>query len=360
MSEAPENDLAAFVSRMGGEGSLRIEERLEAGYVRLRVAEAERRQAKHDIRCVEDAVIELLRNARDAGARHIFLATGREGSRRSLVVVDDGCGIPLGLRERIFEARVTSKLESVHMDQWGVHGRGMALYAIRENAEEACVVDSSPDAGSSLRVVFDTDQIPERADQSKWPSLSHDEDGRPCVGSGPHNILRACAEFALEAHPSCRIYVGSAAEMVASMRKVLRPGSQIVELVMAHDVCDVPLSDRIPSALDARELARAAASLGLEISERTAQRIIAGQIVAGPNVYARMTRTSGEGGRKVDLSRERRGLRLAPEDAQEFSRALEDAFDVICERYYLVPRSAPRIRCTPETLHVSFDFEQQD
>ena len=45
-------DLVGFVASMGGERSLRVEENLGEGYVRLRVAEAERRQAKHDIRCI--------------------------------------------------------------------------------------------------------------------------------------------------------------------------------------------------------------------------------------------------------------------------------------------------------------------
>ena len=52
--------------------------------MRLRVAEAERRQAKHDIRCIEDVVIEMLRNARDAGARHIYVASSREGDTRTI------------------------------------------------------------------------------------------------------------------------------------------------------------------------------------------------------------------------------------------------------------------------------------
>ena len=63
-----DNGLVGFVASMGGERNLRVEENLGEGYVRLRVAEAERRQAKHDIRCVEDIVIEMLRNSRDAGA----------------------------------------------------------------------------------------------------------------------------------------------------------------------------------------------------------------------------------------------------------------------------------------------------
>ena len=71
MSDA--NELISFIASMSGEGNLRVEENLGEGYVRLRVSEAERRQAKHDIQHVEDIVIEMLRNARDAGADKVYL-----------------------------------------------------------------------------------------------------------------------------------------------------------------------------------------------------------------------------------------------------------------------------------------------
>ncbi len=181
-----------FVSSMGGGRALRVEENLGEGFVRLRVAEAERRQAKHDVRCVEDVVIEMLRNARDAGARHIYVATTREGSRRVTTMLDDGRGIPADMQERVFEARVTSKLESFHMDRWGVHGRGMALYSIRENAVSAEVVSSAPGRGAAIRVVTDVATLPERADQSTWPSVGTDDDGEQSCVRGPHNLVRTC------------------------------------------------------------------------------------------------------------------------------------------------------------------------
>ena len=46
MSDAAE--LVDFISAAGQERSLRVEEDLGGGYVRLRVSEAERRQARHD------------------------------------------------------------------------------------------------------------------------------------------------------------------------------------------------------------------------------------------------------------------------------------------------------------------------
>ena len=58
---ADAQQLISFIASMTGEGNLRVEENLGEGYVRLRVAEAERRQAKHDIQHVEDIAIEMRR-----------------------------------------------------------------------------------------------------------------------------------------------------------------------------------------------------------------------------------------------------------------------------------------------------------
>ncbi|HHJ98882.1 MAG TPA: ATP-binding protein, partial [Actinobacteria bacterium] len=135
--------LIDFVTNVSGDGYLKVEESLGDGYVRLRVPEAERRQAEHDIRSVEDIVVELLRNARDAHAQRIFVATTREGSTRTLTMIDDGVGIPPALQDTVFEPRVTSKLETMVMDRWGVHGRGMALYSVRSNVVSARVACSS-------------------------------------------------------------------------------------------------------------------------------------------------------------------------------------------------------------------------
>lgn len=49
-----DDDLIGFIASVSGDDHLAIEENLGDGFVRLKTAEAERRQAKHDIRCVED------------------------------------------------------------------------------------------------------------------------------------------------------------------------------------------------------------------------------------------------------------------------------------------------------------------
>ena len=109
-------DLKDFVDKHAQTSHLRVEKDLGDGYFRLRASEAQRHQAQQDIRSVEDAVIELLRNSRDAGAKNIFLATNSEENFRHILVIDDGSGVPRTHHKTIFEPYVTSKLDTMSMD----------------------------------------------------------------------------------------------------------------------------------------------------------------------------------------------------------------------------------------------------
>lgn len=360
MSQGTE-DLMSFVSAMGGDRQLRVEENLGQGFVVLRVAEAERRQAKHDIRCVEDALIELLRNARDAGARHIYVATTREGDVRTTTVLDDGVGIPPSMKERIFDARVTSKLETMHMDRWGVHGRGMALYSVRENAVDARVVASDKGLGTSLKVVTNVRDLAERADQSTWPATGTNEEGAPTVTRGPHNIVRTCCEFALEEHGTCDVYLGSPAEIVATARRRVRPRSTDQALVLTTNLDELPVLERLYAASDAGELLRQATALGLSISERTAHRIVAGEIKPQRSVYAQLAgQVESTRQATVDLMRDRRGLKLSDADASEFSRLMERDFAFLADRYYLTLTADPKVKVSQGKVTVTFEVSSDD
>ena len=67
----PDDSMLEFVSSVSGDQYVKVEETLGDGYVRLKVSEADRRQAKHDVRTFEDVMVELLRNSRDAHSRRI-------------------------------------------------------------------------------------------------------------------------------------------------------------------------------------------------------------------------------------------------------------------------------------------------
>lgn len=359
---ATSTDLTGFVASMGGERALRVEESLGAGYVRLRVAEAERRQAKHDIRSVEDIVIELLRNSRDAGARHIYVATSKEGALRTITILDDGQGIPKDMQEKIFEARVTSKLESMHMDRWGIHGRGMALYSIKENCESAQVVASAPGFGSVIQIVVDTTKISERVDQSTWPTCGLNEDGLKTTVKGPHNIIRTCCDFALEVKGSCEVMLGSAAEIAATARRRISQTLDIADLLFVEGFENVPILERFRAAADATELSEVCKSLGLSMSDRTAHRIIAEQIKPLRSVYAQVSHTVEPEGvsREIDLMKDHRGLKMSKADISSFSRKMEQSFAELSEKYYVSLTSEPRVRVSKNKIVVTFDIESQE
>lgn len=351
--------LIQFVETVSGEGHLKVEEDFGEGFVRLRISEAERRQAKHDIRGFEDIVIELLRNSRDAHASRIFVATTREGDNRVMTVVDDGTGVPEALHERIFEPRVTSKLETMVTDTWGVHGRGMALFSVRSNVVSAKVACSDKHRGTSLHVVADTGDLAERADQSSWPAIERDEEGSLRVVRGPHNIVRRVVEFALE-HPGIDVYLGSPSEIVATMHAVARDELDAADLLFNEDTARLMVWQRPSVSADAAELCRTAGSLGLEISERTAHRVLSGEIEPLHSVLTSATAAAPSKASAPDIYKDRRGLKIADEDLTRFSNALTEAFDDLAERYYLAIKGEPRIIVGRDEIKVRFAVDKEE
>ncbi len=357
----PADDLLNFVTSVSGDSFLKVEENLGDGYVRLKVSEAERRQAKHDIRCSEDVVVELLRNSRDAHAGRIFLANSREGALRTFTLVDDGVGIPTQMQERVFEPRVTSKLETMVVDHWGVHGRGMALYSIRSNATDARVCLSELHKGTALTVVTDAASLGERADQSTWPTLDRDESGMTRVVRGPHNVVRRVVEFALE-HPGLDVYLGTPTEILATMIQVAKEDLDSSELLFCDDLTRLPVWQRPAAAADAAELADLASLTGLAISERTAHRLLAEEIAPLRPVLITATGQSSPVTTVAtpDIYRDRRGLKIHHSDLSAFSAELEAAFDSLAERYYVHLKCAPRITVGKDDIRVRFEVEKED
>jgi hypothetical protein len=217
---------------------------LGSGFARLTGVEGARRGPSR-IRHVEDALEELLRNARDAGARNVCVASTLKGGRyRILTVLDDGHGIPEPYKDLIFEPGVTTRhLRPVH--DAIPHGAGLSLYHIRKRALTAELPSAS--SPTAIKFTFDTQLLPERALQSgSRPSKS--------------NLLATLQSFAQTNHPTTppNLYYGPPARILATLLK-----NHIIH---------------IPST--AMELTRRAGELGLEVSLRTAQRIRGGEIEA--------------------------------------------------------------------------------
>ncbi|WP_165172493.1 ATP-binding protein [Adlercreutzia sp. ZJ242] len=353
-----ENALATFVESVCGDSHLRVEQDFGGGYVRLRSTEAEKRQAAQDIRSTEDIVIELLRNARDAAARHVFVAAQRDDMTRTLTVIDDGCGIPESMRARVFEPRVTSKLETAHMDKWGMHGRGMALYSVSVNAEEAYVAASDEGAGTSLVVRTNLKKLKEKTDQSTFPRFEV-RDGVHAM-RGPRNIVRTAAEFALEHRRECSVYCGSATEIAATLYEYGRATTSLAERTFASG--DLALTKRLACATDPAAFAQIAADLGLPMSERSARRIVDGAIKGTPSLLERLQAESfpaaAPARAKAASARDRRGLKLAEPDAALLRDAARSAFADVARRYYLEPDVEPRVRVTQEAITITIPVEK--
>jgi hypothetical protein len=250
---------------------------LGAGFARLTGAEGTRRSPSR-LLYVEDALLELLRNARDAGARNVFVASTLNNRRyRTLTVLDDGHGIPDSHRALIFEPGVTSRHLSPVLDEADPtpHGAGLSLYHIKNAALSAEVLSTS--SPTSIKVIFDTRSLPERSLQS--PS-------RP----SHTNLLATLQTFAAN---DLNLYYASPARLLSTL--------------LENHIIQTP---RTTSALRERAL-----GLGLEVSLRTAQRVWRGQIapVVGIREERRMARTERKPGRTagggpvLELGAEERG-----------------------------------------------------
>lgn len=348
--------LAEFVEQVSGTSHLRVEYDFGGGFVRLRTSEAERRQAAQDIRCSEDILIELLRNARDAHASHIFVALSREGNTRFITVIDDGEGIRPDMHEHIFEPRVTSKLDTAHRDKWGMHGRGMALYSVSENSEAAYVAASDVGRGSSIVVRSDTTKLPEKADQSSFPTFLVGEDGKVNV-RGPKNLLRNACEFAIEERATCTVFVGSPAETVATLYDYGTANLSVIDRAFCHDVEELPIVKRLATTGDPESLASLAKSIGLPISSRTARRILDGQITAPPALLDRIVIQRQDApatrGKRSSKAPSAHMPKMQADERQAVAEGALEAFAPIAERYYLDAHVIPSTRLANGTLTVS-------
>ncbi|MHB1253170.1 MAG: ATP-binding protein [Candidatus Humimicrobiaceae bacterium] len=278
------SDIKNFLSELGLDSVLNVEQDLGEGYVKLRISEAERRQSLQDIKSVEDIVIELLRNSRDGGARNIFIGTKKiEDKKRFIYFIDDGHGIPKKFHDLIFEARITSKLENAVKDIYGFHGRGMALFSIKLNVDDIKVVYSGENQGAVFFLDIDLIKIPEKKDQSVLPQIV-ELDGNLNIIGGVNNIPKTLVEFNLQ-NPDINIFYGTPSQIIMSMRNILknRADNKIFDkfdnwenLLNYLDInkkikaCNIPwLTD---DYLILGNIVRT--FFNMEISERTIQRII--------------------------------------------------------------------------------------
>lgn len=280
------SDINKFFSELDLDNVLNVEEDLGEGFVKLRISEAERRQALQDINCVEDIVVELLRNSRDAKAKNIFLGTKKTENKRILHIIDDGVGIPEKLKDLIFESRVTSKLENATKDPYGFHGRGMALFSIRLNVEEIKLQFSQKDMGCSFFIEVDLNKIPEKKDQSLLPQVSIKNESVDLLG-GVANIIKTLLDFKIK-NPETNIYYGSPIQILNVMRGVLKnemkfdklpkfdSWDRLLEYVKANNIKTYFLPSLTNNYLILEKISKY--FFNMDISQRGLQRIVYDEI----------------------------------------------------------------------------------
>ena len=221
---------------------------LGAGFARLTGVEGARRGPSR-ITHVEDALLELVRNARDAGATRIYVASSLKGRRfRTLTVIDDGHGIPESHRDLILEPGVTTRHLNPVIEPGDpsvpTHGAGLSLYQIKGLSLGTRVLSTS--SPTSIQATFDTSAIPERTLQSATrPSKSN---------------LRATLERFTETtnaqSPRLHSYYG--------------PPARILATLLDHRIIQRPR--------DSAGLRNTALGLGLEVSVRSVQRVLRGEV----------------------------------------------------------------------------------
>ena len=221
---------------------------LGAGFARLTGVEGARRGPSR-ISYVEDALLELLRNSRDAGATRIYVASTLKNKRyRTLTVIDNGHGIPESHRDLILEPAVTTR----HLDpvthpedpSASPHGAGLSLYQIRSRSLDTKVLSASDP--TSIQTTFDTNTLPERALQSLT---------RPSKTNLRATLLNF-TDWTNRRGKTLDAYYGSPARILATLLhdRIIQPSKEIEGL---------------------RELAL---GLGLEVSLRSVRRVLRGEV----------------------------------------------------------------------------------
>lgn len=238
--------------------------------------------------------MELLRNARDADARNVYVASVLRRRRyRTLTVLDDGQGVDERYAALIFVPGVTTRhlKPTIEAADPGAppHGAGLSLHHIRTLAVRSTLLSAA--SPTSIAATFDTHALPERSLQSATrPSRSN---------------LRATVENFARSPRAPTLYYAQPAKILAT-------------LIENHIIL---------SKESATGLVKRAEALGLEVSMRTAQKIKSGEITAAERIdgsrggvrWRDVTERGGEANRSAAL------LDLGSEEMARIASILREA-----------------------------------
>jgi len=136
----------------------------------------------------------------------------------------------------------------------------------------------------------------------------------------------------------------------------------IADLMFCENLERLVVWQRPAACSDAVELTAIAESIGLPVSERTAHRVLAGELAPLEPLLATIA-VADEPEKESpapDIYRDRRSLRLHHDDLVAFRAELSRAFDVIAKRYYVSLRGEPRITVGRDSVNVRFPIEKED
>lgn len=377
------SDFKKFLSELNIKDSLNIEEDLGDGYVRLKISEAERRQALQDINCVEDVIVELLRNSRDAGSKNIFIGTKKiEDKRRKIYCIDDGCGIPPKLQNLIFQSRVTSKLENGIKDSYGFHGRGMALFSIKLNVDEIKIVFSDRLKGASFYLDMNLLEIPEKKDQSIMPQIIK-MDGDLSIIGGVNNIIKTIIEFQLQ-NRGINFFYGSPTQILTTMRKNAKKSGNYKNYPkfdgwdeLIGYVCKNKIKvTEIPSLTDNYNLMETVSKniFNMDISQRGIQRIIYNEIkeleplkISHEGSFEEQinnhheNKTEKEHDKKLTLYDESKlASRFKDEEIRCIISTVEDKIKELGSKYFITTGENIEYKKTNNIIKLSIELKQKE
>jgi len=365
------SDIKKFLADLNMDNVLNVEEDLGSGFVRLKISEAERRQALQDINCVEDIIVELLRNSRDAEASNIYIGTKKLGDTSRIIhFIDDGIGIPGKFKDIIFESRVTSKLENAKKDAYGFHGRGMALFSIKLNVEQIRITFSELGKGTSFYVQANLDTLPEKKDQSILPQIIETEDGLTVIG-GVNNIVKAIMEFQFQ-NPHISIYYGTPTQILATMRAgkndfpKFDSWQELDYYIKSNQVkvCQIPLLTDNYNVLDriSKDI------LGMDISQRSIQRTIYGELDPLQPITSGLHINEEEAGREKEYKKKKNltlydeiklASRFKHEEIKGIIDLVEKEFLKIGEKYFIAPDNIEYKRLNNK-INIDIHLKQKD
>jgi len=229
---------------------------LGSGFARLTGVEGVRR-APSRIETVEDALLELARNAVDARAENVYVATALHSRRyREIVVLDDGRGLPEPYREEIFAPGVTTRHLVPSRLGGRTHGAGLSLHHIREAALSCSVLSTK--SPTSIKAVFDTESLPESSLQSGANARRE-----------PRRSLRATLQSLAAAPGAPEIFYGSPASILVTLLN-----KRIIPKNVGTAGLDSWCGER----------------LGQSPSRRTLQRVLRGEVAPAERVVERLER----------------------------------------------------------------------